>query len=71
MQPLTRVNTYIDLHELLAVHLLARVHVEGNESILLATGNENTFVPVGLNDDLGTSTEATSATATACAIEGM
>lgn len=62
-------STHLDRDALLAVDRVARVHVAGDQGVVLALGDEDALVTVLLNDNLGSAlgTAATAATTTATA----
>lgn len=57
-----RTGRALDLNSLLAVNVLARSAVKGDQSILFAAGDENTLVTMGLDDHLSTTLHATAST---------
>lgn len=53
---------HVNRHSLLAVNALAGGQVLGDQEILLSSGNENTAVSMGLDNDLGTTSSTASGT---------
>lgn len=67
---LPRGGTHVHLDQLLAVHLLAGVHVERDQRVLLAARDEDARVAVRLDRHLGAALHARAATAPPAAAAG-